>query len=167
MKRGAFLEIKFTFLPLIKMPARKSRRHFKTACRHFKIAKQSFQSLKVNFIANHLLRKLFACLLDSNGNGNGHTNHGVVTYICGARNNRQSMAFLTPKHTDLCVLICSVLTLVDEMWTRICPHLLYHILSTLSSVRFSSLHYTTKHEAFPILLIVGHDKTTERKDFHG
>lgn len=25
-----------------------------------------------------------------------------------------------PKHTDLCALICSVLTCVDEMWTRIC-----------------------------------------------
>ena len=91
---------------------------------------------------------------------------GLLPISVGQEITVNQWLFSTPKHTNLCALICSVLTLVDEMWTRICPHLLYHILSTLSSVRFSSLHYITKHKAFPIPLIVGHDKTTGRKDFH-
>ncbi len=43
--------------------------------------------------------KLLACLFNSNCNSNSHTNHGVVTDICGARNNLKIMTFSTPKHT--------------------------------------------------------------------
>ena len=57
----------------------------------FKVFAELFQKATVSL----LLRRLFNC----NSASNGHTDHGVVTYICGARNNRQSMAFLTPKHT--------------------------------------------------------------------
>ena len=44
------------------------------------ITEGEFQSLDLSgeFHCNSRC-ELLACLLDSNGNGNGHTNHGVVT----------------------------------------------------------------------------------------
>ena len=78
---------------------------------------------------------LFCVFFDSNRNSNSHTNHGVVTYIWCRRSNRKNTISNSRTH-NLCEIFCSTSTLVDEMWTRMCPRIVYHKIRALSTHDF-------------------------------
>ena len=65
---------------------------------------------------------LLACFFYSNCTSNCCTNHGVVARIYCIPN----ISYITPEYTLIYSILFVFSTLVDGMWTRICPQLLYY-----------------------------------------
>ena len=92
-------------------------------------------------------QKLLYSLFDCNCTSDSHTNHRVVA-CAGLQKRTENNGLFTLRINGFCVLNMRFHTCVDKMWTRICPHPLYHIMLTLSITDFQRCYFSKNTPIF-------------------